>query len=184
MTTRITGGTHRGRVLRTPTAPGLRPTSERVRSALFSIIGPARVEGGRVADLYAGTGALGLDALSRGAAWVDFVERNGALCAAIRRRLREWKLEKRSKVHRGRVFPVLNTFEKGYDLVLADPPYDSDELVQVVEQLDDRGLINAGGLVVLEHRSDCVQQFATGRLKLEAKRTYGDTAITILSAGA
>ena len=84
VTTRISGGIHRGRPLKTPSAPGLRPTSERVRAALFSIIGPEAVESKRVADLYAGTGALGLDALSRGAAWVSFVERNGRLCATLR----------------------------------------------------------------------------------------------------
>ena len=81
MATRITGGILRGRVLRSPAVAGLRPTSERVRAALFSIIGSDAVEGKRVVDLYAGTGALGMDALSRGAEHVDFVEQSSEDCA-------------------------------------------------------------------------------------------------------
>lgn len=74
MTTRITGGAMRGRRLRSTKSAGLRPTPERVRSAIFSIVGAEAVESARVLDLYAGTGALGFEALSRGASWCDFVE--------------------------------------------------------------------------------------------------------------
>ena len=142
VTTRISGGIHRGRTLRTPSVAGLRPTSERVRAALFSIIGPEAVEGKRVADLYAGTGALGLDALSRGAEWVSFVERNGRLCSAIREQLRLLGLDAQARVHRGSVLRVVESLTGGHDLIMADPPYDSSELGQLVEALQSPQLLN------------------------------------------
>lgn len=183
MTTRISGGVHRGRTLRTPPASGLRPTSERVRAALFSIIGVEAVEGKRVADLYAGTGSLGLEALSRGAAWVSFVERNGRLCSAIREHLGLLGLDSQAQVHRGAVLRAVESLPGGYDLVMADPPYDSSELADLVEALQSPRLLNVGGLVVLEHRSDDEEEYAFGRFSLRASRTYGDTGITILTAG-
>ena len=183
MTTRITGGSHRGRRLRTQTRSGLRPTSERVRAALFSIIGSDAVEGKRVADLYAGTGAIGLDALSRGAAWVDFVESNRRLCGELTERLRSWSLETRARVYRGKVLSLLRSLPGGYDLVVADPPYGSNELVDVVDKLQSARLVNPGGLVVLEHRSGSTVEFETGRFELEITKRYGDTELTVLSAG-
>ncbi len=183
MTTRISGGAYRGRTLRTPPAGGLRPTSERVRAALFSIIGAEAVEGKRVADLYAGTGALGLEALSRGAAWVSFVERNGRLCSAIREHLGLLGLYSQAEVRRGAVLRTVESLPGGYDLVMADPPYDSDELTDLVEALQSPRLLSVGGLVVLEHRSDKEEEYAFGRFSLRASRTYGDTGITILTAG-
>lgn len=183
VTTRISGGIHRGRPLRTPPAAGLRPTSERVRAALFSIIGPEAVESKRVADLYAGTGALGLDALSRGAAWVSFVERNGRLCAALRGLLKSWSLDERAEVRRGRVLTALDSLPGGYDLVMADPPYNSDELPRLMAALQSPRLVNPGGLVVLEHRSDDGADYAVGRFRLKTARTYGDSTITALAAG-
>ncbi len=182
--TRISGGVHVGRILRTPPMRGLRPTSERVRAALFSIIGPDAVEGKRVADLYAGTGALGLDALSRGAARVSFVERNGRLCGAIREQLRLLRLDSRGKVYKGSVLRTVGDLPGGYDLVMADPPYESSELGDLVEALQSPRLVNEGGLVVFEHRSDNEEEYARGRFSLRTARTYGDTGITILTAGA
>ena len=183
MTTRISGGIHGGRILRTPPVGGLRPTSERVRAALFSIIGLQAVEGKRVADLYAGTGALGLDALSRGAAWASFVERNRRLCGAIREQLKLLSLDSRADVYRGRVLRTIESLTGGYDLVMADPPYDSNELGDLVETLQSPRLLNAGGLLILEHRSDNEEEYAVGRFSLMTARTYGDTGITILTAG-
>ena len=188
MTTRITGGTLRGRRLRVPASRGLRPTSERVRAALFSVLGPDAVAGKRVADLYAGTGAIGLDALSRGAEWVDFVERNGRLCGTLSARLREWSLDGRAKVYRGSVLTALDKLPGGYDLVIADPPYRQSaagELDRLLERLQSARPVNPGGLVVLEHGANlwtgAERPIPTGGFSLETMRTYGDTAITVLS---
>ena len=184
MTTRITGGSHRGRVISAPRARGLRPTSERARAALFSIIGDAAARGRRVADLYAGTGALGIEALSRGAAWVDFVEANARLCAALRARLAEWRLDDRAKVHKGRTLKALESLPGGYGLILADPPYDSGETSRLLDKLQSPGLLADGGIAVLEHRAGDEIKLPIGRLELKTTKTYGDTAITALSVGA
>ena len=162
---------------------GLRPTSERVRAALFSIIGSDAVEGRRVVDLYAGTGALGLDALSRGAEHVDFVEQSARLCSAIRQHLRQWSLTPRARVHRGKVLNRIESLQGEYDLVMADPPYGIPEIERLITRLQSARLVKPGGVVVLEHRSDDVQDYAVGRFSLETTRKYGDTAITVLSAG-
>ena len=150
---------------------------------MFSIIGPEAVEGKRVADLYAGTGALGLDALSRGAKWVSFVEKNGRLCSAIREQLRLLDMDGQARVHRGPVLQVVGSLTCGHDLIIADPPYDSGELGELVEVLQCPRILNAGGLLVLEHRSDNEEEYAVGRFSLRTSRMYGDTGITILTAG-
>ena len=119
--TRIAGGVLRGRRLRVARSKGLRPTSERVRAALFSILGAEAVEGARVLDLFAGTGALGMEALSRGAVRADFVEVHGGSCREIRRSLDELGLGETGRVRRGAVPRALDGLEGGYDLILAGP---------------------------------------------------------------
>ena len=183
MTTRISGGQHRGRSIKAPTFGGLRPTSERVRAAVFSIIGPDAVEGKRVLDLYAGTGALGIDALSRGAAWVDFVERDGRMCRAIRGLLKQLSMDESARVHTGQVRKVLPRLEGGYDLVFADPPYESGELVNLLDDLEAPGLVADEATVVFEYRSNSGPIEPTGRFSHISDRKYGDTLVTITKAG-
>ena len=184
MTTRISGGQHRGRSIKAPTFGGLRPTSERVRAALFSIIGPDAVEGKRVLDLYAGTGALGIDALSRGASWVDFVERDRRTCGAIRGLLRQLSMIGNAGVHTGQVRKVLPRLEGSYDLIFADPPYESGELVNLLDELDMSKLVADEATVVFEYRSNAEPIKPTGRFSHITDRKYGDTLVTIMRAGA
>ena len=183
MTTRISGGQYRGRSIKAPTFGGLRPTSERVRAAVFSIIGPNAVEGKRVLDLYAGTGALGIDALSRGAAWVDFVERDGRMCRAIRGLLRQLSMNDRARVYTGQVRKVLPRLKGGYDLVFADPPYDSSELVGLLDELELPGLVADDATIVFEYRSNSEPVRPTGKFSRITDRKYGDTSVTIMGAG-
>src|SRR5688572_1974291 len=96
---RVIAGSAKGRPLKAPDLPGLRPTSDLVRGAIFDIIGPYFDANDRVLDLYAGTGALGIEALSRGAGWADFVEQNRRTCAAIRDNLAATGLADRGRVH-------------------------------------------------------------------------------------
>ena len=183
MTLRITGGELRGRRLRSARGSGLRPTSERVRGAIFSIVGRDAVEGARVLDLYAGTGALGIEALSRGAVWADFVEFGGGRCREIRDRLRELGLEDRSLVYVGKTSTVLATLSAAYDLVFADPPYEMDEWESVMYLLDARGLVSEGGQVVAEHRGGTDLAEGYGGLRKITSRRYGDTAVSIYIMG-
>ena len=183
MTLRITGGELRGRRLRSARGGGLRPTSERVRGAIFSIIGPDAVEGARVLDLYAGTGALGIEALSRGAAWADFVESGAVRCREIRDRLLELGLDDRSRVYAGRTLRVLGTLSIAYDLVFSDPPYELDEWESVMCLLDARGLVSEEGRMIAEYRGGTNLAEGYGGLRLTTSRRYGDTVVSIYIPG-
>lgn len=182
MTMRMTGGSHRGRKLRVPGATGLRPTSERVRAAVFSILGPDACRGVRVLDLYAGTGMLGMEALSRGAEWTDFVEVDARLVRHMRSNLSEMSLEGQTRVYRARVERVLDRLTGGYGLVFADPPYAADVWDQVMGALGRHELVIEGGAVVAEHRYMTVLAETYGVLTQETRRRYGDTGITVYRA--
>ena len=176
---RVTGGSLRGRRLRAIRSPRLRPTSDRVRGAIFSILGPGACEGARVLDLYAGTGMLGIEALSRGAEEAVFVEADAALARRMRANLRELSVHERAKVLRGRVERLLERLEGEFDLVFADPPYEEDAWDEVMGRLDGRGLVSARGAVIAEHRSGAATAETYGRLALETRRRYGDSSIAV-----
>ena len=122
---RVVGGELRGRRLRVPDR-GVRPTSERAREAVFDILGPARVQGSRVLDLYAGSGALGIEALSRGATFADFAEGNRAVARSLEENLGTLKLAARSRVHVTDLDRAVLPAAGPWDIVFLDPPYDGD----------------------------------------------------------
>ncbi|MGL5857294.1 MAG: 16S rRNA (guanine(966)-N(2))-methyltransferase RsmD [Angustibacter sp.] len=181
---RIIAGTARGRRLAVPAGRRTRPTSDRVREALFSRLDhDGWLDGARVLDLYAGSGALGLEAASRGARAVLLVDRDPAAVAAIRGNitvLGEWG----SGVDvRGE--PVARLLAGGppdglpYDLVLADPPYDvtGDQLAIVLAGLSDAGWLNRPALVVVERATrDDAPRWPVGWRPLDDRR-YGDTRL-------
>ena len=183
MTLRITGGEHRGRRFSLPRGSDLRPTSDRVRGAIFSILGVDAVQEARALDLYAGSGALGLEALSRGAVSVDFVEANARRCSHIRDALSTLGLSERGRVHNGRVERIVDSLEGGYGLVFADPPYALDDWQRVMTALNRPGMLDDNGLVVTEHRHDSAMADGFGNLMLLTRRRYGDTAISIYEVG-
>ena len=183
METRISGGSRRGRRLRSHDGVGLRPTSEKVRSAIFSLIGPESVNGARVLDLYAGTGALGIEALSRGAASAEFVESNPTRCGYIRRALQDLGFAERSRITRGRVEKVLRTTESRFDLVLADPPYGIDPWDTVMTSLLQREALEEGAVIVAEHAKTYEMADTYGDLNIWKRRRYGDTAVSIFRNG-
>jgi len=178
-TMRITGGFHRGRNLRTPRAVGLRPTTERVRGAIFSILGQEACKGARVLDLYAGTGIMGIEALSRDASWADFVEVDGRLVRQIRDNLDDMSLAGKSQVYRAKVDSVLGRLVGGYDLVFSDPPYRLDVWDQLMGTVGERGFVNEGGVVVVEYRFGTDVSETYGVLRQDMNRRYGDTAIAV-----
>ena len=183
METRISGGSKRGRKLRTYGGVGLRPTSEKVRSAIFSLIGPESVNGARVLDLYAGTGALGIEALSRGAASAEFVESDPARCQNIRRAVEDLGFADRSRITRGRVERVLRTIKAQFDLVLADPPYRADPWDMIMTSLLEREALEEGAVIVAEHSKTYEMADTYGDLSSWKKRRYGDTSVSIFRYG-
>ena len=146
---RIIAGTHRGRRLSTPRWAGLRPTSDRLRGTLFDILGP-RVEGARVLDGCAGTGAVGLEALSRGAAHAVLVDRDPRAVALIRRNAAACGLAGRCTVRRAALPAGLRRLGAGaFDLILLDPPYDAPDLGAMLAASAAR--LGPEGRLVIEH---------------------------------
>ena len=152
MRVRISGGRYRGRQIHSRRCGDLRPTAERVRSAVFSIIGLEALNGARVLDLYAGTGVMSVEAISRGARHADLVEVDSRRADEIRENLRGIEVEGRTKVYTGRVVKVVDSLPGGYDLVFADPPYELQEWDILMNTLNRPGVVNSGGLVIAEHR--------------------------------
>lgn len=149
---RIIAGTLRGRTLKTPSWPGLRPTSDRLRETLFNILAP-RVAGARVLDAYAGTGAVALEALSRGAAAAVCLEHDRRAAALIAENRARLGLEARCMILRVEARRALDAAIPGgpFEIVFLDPPYDDDELDLLVTAAAAHRA--PGGIVVLEHAS-------------------------------
>jgi len=180
---RIIAGTARGRRLVTPArgsgAQSIRPTADRAREALFSIIG-AEVMGGAVLDLFAGTGALALEALSRGAASALLVDRGHQALEIVRRNIALCGFADRALVLKRDLARGLAPLRQaapptGFDLVFLDPPYGQGLGQQVLAELADSGLVAPAGLVVAEEASGAVFADRYGGLVLRDHRRYGDT---------
>jgi 16S rRNA (guanine966-N2)-methyltransferase len=182
---RVIGGTAGGRRLVAPKSDA-RPTSDRVKEALFNVLDDSRVRGAHVLDLYAGSGALGIEALSRGAARAVFVDRDRAAVAAIEANLLSTGLAELARVHRATAATFLaRDAGRGepLDLVLVDPPYDldADELADVLGALAHHGRLAPGAAVVLERaRSAAVLQLPEG-WTTEFERVDGDTLLHIVT---
>lgn len=176
---RVTAGMAKGRILRGPRRPALRPTRGLVKEALFSMLASLTPNLGRVLDLYAGVGALGIEALSRGAHWVDFVERDPSACALIRQNLASTGLGDRSRVYRLPATKALSLLSQGYDIILLDPPYGGDELEKSLGALGESPLVGKETLVVAEHSSRKALAPRYGRLALLKTRRYGDSSLSI-----
>jgi len=179
---RVVAGRFGGRRLRPPPDAGVRPTSDRVREALFAQLGV--LEDARVLDLYAGTGALGIEALSRGAAQATFVERSAASLAVLRDNLGRLGLEPQSRVMRGDALALvrrrLGRSTERFDLVLADPPYALEVGPAVLAALAAAQIVAPGGTVVIESaRRHPVRPVPGWRVVSE--RRYGDTVVTRLT---
>ena len=146
---RIIGGTWRGRRLRFPAAAAIRPTPDRERETLFNWLA-ARVPGARALDLFAGSGALGLEALSRGAAHVTFVEQDETAARELRARLLEWQAQG-AEVRRADALRYLaGTPAAPFTLVFLDPPFGSGLLARALSLLAERGWLSPGALIYVE----------------------------------
>lgn len=180
---RITAGSAKGRKVRVSglsRKSSLRPSSSKVREALFDIIGP-EIEGARFLDLYAGTGAVGIEALSRGARRAVFVEADHVRAGLIRRTIEEFGFAGQSMICK---MPAVSYLQKALEtgetfaLIFADPPYRSGELEVLLPLLGAGGLLAGDGMLLLEHSSRVkLPKFPEG-LKLKKRYRYGDSAVT------
>jgi 16S rRNA (guanine966-N2)-methyltransferase len=175
---RIIGGTHRGRRIAAPRGGHTRPTGDRVREALFNLVGP--VDGASVLDLYAGSGALGLEALSRGARRCVFVETDGAACRAIRANLETLGLTGGLVTQRDALAVLRDerTAGRRHELLLLDPPYErGQELEPRLTELVPT-VVAAAGMVVVE--TDARLE-PTLPLDLVTTRRYGSARLTLFA---
>jgi 16S rRNA (guanine966-N2)-methyltransferase len=169
---RIIAGEFKGRRLKTPAGRTVRPTGDRVKEAWFSILQQS-IPDARVLDLFAGSGALGLEALSRGATAVDFVEKHAASLAAIKANAAALEVEDRVTIHRMDAVRFAERLQPAqYDLAFADPPYATDEAERLVTLFRATPFARA---LSIEHAADRA-------LPGDDTRRYGDTAITFVYA--
>jgi 16S rRNA (guanine(966)-N(2))-methyltransferase RsmD len=178
---RITAGEHRGRRLRSPKGARTRPTSDLLRQAIFNVLG-ARIQGARVLDLFAGTGALGLEALSRGAAEVTFVERDRAALASLRTNLAGLGLSSRARVVAQETLAALDGLARAgerFDCVLLDPPYSGGLALRCVETLAPGGILSQNALLLVQafHKTEVPAR--AGVLSQVWRRRYGETRLTL-----
>lgn len=165
---RIVAGHLKGRKVARPSDGRVRATTERVREALFAILSPKLPEA-RVLDLFAGSGVLGLEALSRGAAWVDFVDILPASLNAVRTNVTNLGLQAFTHVHRGDALRFIGRLDvAAYDLVVADPPFSSDYAINLVEAFRECPFAKT---LSVEHRSNLT-------VPGDDTRRYGDVSLT------
>src|SRR5207253_2502228 len=174
---RIIAGEHKGARIFAPKGFDTRPTSDRVREAAFNLIGP--VDGATVLDLYAGSGAMGLEALSRGAESAVFVESDVDACSAIRRNLEKLRLQGAELACRD-VLRFLAKERRRFDLILVDPPYELVESVAMRLALYLPPLLAENGLVVLESSSRLEPELPP--LATRTSRRYGAARVTLFEA--
>ena len=193
MGTQISGGKDRGRRLYSISAD-IRPTSQKLRLAIFSIL-KGLTEPSRVLDLYAGSGAFGLEALSRGAAHADFVEVNAKLCKIIDMNIKLLGYQDRAKVIKAKVEKSFDTLLKeyednfgghdgGYDLVFLDPPYKKNPWEEVLGNPIWDVLMKPSGVLIAEHSTGMALKEYYNNLISRQNRQYGDSSITIFGLSA
>jgi len=172
MTVRIIAGEFGGRRIKTPDSVRVRPTADRVREAWFSIL-QGSIPGARVLDLFAGSGALGFEALSRGAVSVDFVEKHAASVTAIHANAATLNVADQVTIHRTDAIRFAERLQPGaYDVAFADPPYAGDDVARLVELFRTTPFAR---LFSIEHASDRIIEGGD-------TRPYGDTALTFLES--
>lgn len=196
---RLTGGSDRGRRLKAPRGLRTRPTAAKIREAIFNILGPPPE--GAVLDLFAGTGALGLEALSRGAKKVVFVERDRHALAVLRHNLRDLGFESRSTVIGADVGTGIRRLaaaiaspnvdsEQRFSWVFMDPPYANDDAAHasstvagILGELSERDLLAGCAVVIAEHDKRHRPPASIGGLFLTDRREYGDTELSFYRSG-
>ena len=174
----------KGHRLKGAVTSGVRPTSERARAAIFNVLPPWILEEARVLDLFAGTGSLGIEALSRGAAWADFVERNRRQHQALQANLETTGFRQQSQAYCADAARILGNLPGPYRLVLLDPPYKMAGLDEFMAALGTTpGLLDETGMVVVGHSRHVNLAKEYGDLTLDSNRRYGDNLVDFYRRG-
>jgi 16S rRNA (guanine966-N2)-methyltransferase len=182
---RIIAGAYKGRRLTTPRGDTTRPTADQVRIALLDTLMPWLPEA-RVLDLFAGAGGVGLEALSRGAAHVTFVERDARAVQALRANVTTLDVAPAVRVLRESVRRALHALRveaARFDVVFLDPPYEGDDVRETLESLGDAALLADDAVVVAQHLTKRAPPASTGALTAFRTRRFGETTLTFFRAG-
>ncbi len=179
---RIIAGTYRGRILASPRDRSVRPTTDRAKQTIFDILSN-RVEfdGLRVLDLFSGTGSLGLEAISRGAAAVTFVDSSRDSLDVLRKNVRMLDCEKQSTVYQADVFWFLKNTRSQFDLAFIDPPYKLPTIGTLPRAIHESGLLVAGGFIVMEHSRESSVDVDETVFDV-TRKPFGQTTVLILSS--
>ncbi len=176
---RISGGYLRGRRITSPTSgQGIRPTTEKVKLAMFSIIGPKGVSGKKALDLFACSGALGLEAISRGAESAHFVEKSGKNYRLIQENIDKLGIGNSCMVTRADCVKFISECEDDYGLVMLDPPFEIDYWQILMINVGKEGFVSPSGIVVAEHKKGVVLEERYGEMSRFNLKTYGDSQVS------
>jgi 16S rRNA (guanine966-N2)-methyltransferase len=175
---RVIAGSAKGRRLKSPPS-GTRPTSDLLRGAIFDVLDSFGADYASVLDLYSGSGALGIEALSRGNGRCDFVESDRAACRVISDNIKLAGFEDRAAVHPVDAARTVGFLQSQYTLVLADPPYDDEDALPVLRAIALSSLVAADTVLVLEHRSSGQPAEEMGSLSLIKTRSHGGSAFSV-----
>lgn len=179
---RVIAGEAKGRPLLGPAGTFTRPMQDKIKEALFSMLESLGVEVDRVADIYAGTGSIGIEAISRGAILGDFVDQNASACKVVRENLKRCRFEDRSNVYQSSASAFIARPNQPYDLVILDPPYADPDIEAIVTQLAASSLIQSGTIVAIGHSPRVVLPEDIGRLGRLRHRCHGDSCFSIYEA--
>lgn len=178
---RVITGTAKGHRLKAPKGLGTRPMLDRVKEALFSVLEGYDSIQGRVLDLYAGTGSLGIECLSRGAAWADFVEQKAHVCQIIRENLEHTRFLEQARVIQMPVARFLNTVrpDEKYAIIIMDPPYADPAIEDTIRAVGNSGMLADNGLLIVGHSPRVTLVDAYSPLQRLKYRRLGDSCFSI-----
>jgi 16S rRNA (guanine966-N2)-methyltransferase len=176
---RVIAGEAKGHLLKVPKGTPTRPATDLVRGAIFSILENLTSDWTRVLDLFSGSGALGIEALSRGAGWVDFVDRERRCCDIIKQNLEKTGFTTKAHVYCCDVSKAVRFLDKEYSIILMDPPYSDSSIGDVVTKLATSSLVGKDSIVVVTHSPHLSLAPAYATLSLIKERRHGDSLIAI-----
>lgn len=180
---RVIGGKLKGKQIRTCRGLFLRPTSGKLREAIFNIITPF-LTNGSVLDLFAGTGSLGIEALSRGMDRTVFVEKTPRVISVLRKNIIACQVQNRTEVLGCSVskgLKILQSRKKRFKITFLDPPYQGNLAGRTLLEISEANLLKKDGLIIVEHSSGEHVNSAYGKLKLDDRRHYGQTLLSFFS---
>lgn len=176
---RVIAGEAKGFPLKVPQNAGVRPATDLVRGAIFSILESTVSDWTLVLDLFSGSGAMGIEALSRGAEWADFVDRQRRCCDIIKQNLQKTRLTDRAHVYCCSVERALSFFDKEYNIVIMDPPYSDKSIGDTITKLGESRIIGVKTTVVITHSPHLTLEPEYSSLHMFNERRHGDSCIAL-----